>query len=86
VLARTLLQDASGEVPALAPLSTTQADELKKHLKDLDQDAARKGKAREYLSGFLAQRWPSPTPSPGARAVSERWIEGLLRGEPVLTR
>jgi hypothetical protein len=86
VLARTLLQGPSPELAALAPLDAAFAQELKNYLKDIDQDADRKAKAQEQLVRLVIARWPTATPSPGARAVSQRWSEGLLRGEPVLTR
>jgi hypothetical protein len=86
VLARTLLQGPSAELATLAPLDSALAQKLKNHLKEIDQAADQRAKAQEHLVHLVIARWPTAAPSPGARAVSQRWSEGLLRGEPVLTR
>ena len=81
MLARTLLQQpAEGVVPLDAGL----AAQLKHHLKNAQQNPAEYQRATETLQQALAARWPSQPLSAGALAVTNRWVTGLLRGEPVL--
>ena len=83
VLARTLLrQPTEGPVP----LPPALAQELKNHLNAAQKDPALREKDETVLAETLARLWPTPPPSAGAKAVAQRWIAGLLQGDPVLTR